>query len=192
MRRYLILLLAAVAGFSAAVLAGIAGARSYTLEVAKNAAVTDQAGSTKHEAIAVTGHRAAVYTLTGDTAARPKCTAANQCFSFWPPVKVHGAGGLSKAPGIEGKLGVLRRNGFLQLTLAGHPLYTFSADTNKAAAKGEGIKSFGGTWHVVSEGLPRSPSGTGGTTTTGMSTTSTGTTSTGTTTSTVPYPPYPY
>jgi len=31
-----------------------------------------------------------------------------------------------------------------------HPLYGFAPDMGKkGSAKGEGIKSFGGTWHVV-------------------------------------------
>jgi predicted lipoprotein with Yx(FWY)xxD motif len=191
MRRYLILLLAGLAGFSAAALAGIAGARSFTLTVAKNAPVSNQSGNTTHEAIAVTSRGGAVYTLSGDTVAHPKCTAANQCFSFWPPVKVSSAKSLSKAPGIKGKLGVMHRGGFLQLTLSGHPLYTFSADTHKDAAKGEGIKGFGGTWHVVSAGASSSGavSGSGGMTTTGATTT----TGTGTgTTTTCAYPPYCY
>jgi predicted lipoprotein with Yx(FWY)xxD motif len=193
MRRNLILLLALTSGFSAAVLAGIAGATSFTIALAKNAPVTNQSGKTTHEAIAVTSRGGAVYTLSGDSAAHPKCTAANQCFSFWPPVKVKSAKSLSKAPGIKGKLGTWRRNGFIQLTLSGHPLYNFSGDSHKNSAKGEGIKGFGGTWHVVSEGASSgSTSGSGGmTTTTGTGTTTTGT-GTGTTTTTCTDPPYCY
>jgi predicted lipoprotein with Yx(FWY)xxD motif len=180
MRRHLILLLAGVAGFSVAVVAGIAGARTFTLGLAKNAKVTNQAGTTKTEAIAVRFGRA-VYELTGDSASHPKCKASNSCFMFWPPVKVKSAQGLSKAPGIKGRLGVWHRRGFMQLTLSGHPLYRYSGDSTRASATGEGIKSFGGTWHVVEE----ASSGSGGTTT---GTTTTGTT-TGTTTTCV-YPPY--
>jgi predicted lipoprotein with Yx(FWY)xxD motif len=34
--------------------------------------------------------------------------------------------------------------------LDGHPLYRYAGDNNtKGNAKGEGIRSFGGTWHVV-------------------------------------------
>jgi predicted lipoprotein with Yx(FWY)xxD motif len=186
MRRYLIFLLAGLAGFSAAALAGIAGAKTFTLQLAKHAKVTNQSGMTKSEEIAVNSARRAVYWLSGDTATHQKCTSQNGCFSFWPPVKVHSARGLSKAPGIKGKLGTFRRDGFIQLTLAGHPLYTFSVDKHRADATGEGVHGFGGTWHALSEGpAPRSGSGSGGMTTT----TTTGTT-TGTTTTTCAYPPY--
>src|SRR5258708_30362472 len=151
MGRKPILLLAALAGFSVPVVAGIAAAKTNTLALATGK-VTNQSGTSSQEKIAVDSHGSAVYTLSGDSAAHPKCTAANQCFSFWPPVKVQSAKNLSKAPGIKGKLGVLHRRGFLQLTLSGHPLYKFSGDKHRDAAVGEGIHGFGGGWHVVSQG----------------------------------------
>jgi predicted lipoprotein with Yx(FWY)xxD motif len=182
MRRHMILLFAGVAGFSVAAVAGIAGAKTFNLDLAKNAKVTNQAGTTKSEAIAVTPRGRAVYWLTGDRKSHPECKASNQCFMFWPPVKVKSAHGLTKAPGIKGKLGVWRRDGFIQLTLSGHPLYRYSGDTRARAATGEGIHTFGGTWHVFNEG----PAGSGGMTTTGTTTTGTS----GTTTTTCAYPPY--
>jgi predicted lipoprotein with Yx(FWY)xxD motif len=184
MRRHLILTFAALAGFAVALAAGIAGAKTFTLEVAKNGTVGG-----KHQAIAVTPSGRPVYWLSGDGPGHYKCTSANQCFSFWPPVKVHSAHGLTKAPGIKGKLGTVRRGGFLQLTLGGHPLYNFSADSKRNTANGNGLKTFGGTWHVVSVGA--ASSGSGGMTTTGTTTsTPTGTGTTGTTT--CAYPPYCY
>jgi predicted lipoprotein with Yx(FWY)xxD motif len=190
MRRYSILVLAGLAGFAVAAAATVAGAKTFTLQLAKGAKVTNQSGTTKTEKIAVTPRGFAVYWLSGDSAAHPKCTSTNGCFSFWPPVKEHSTSGLSKAPGIAGKLGTFRRNGFIQLTLNGHPLYTFSVDKSKDHAMGEGVHGFGGIWHAVTEG-PAS-SGSGGTTSTGTTTTTTTTTSTGTTTTTCAYPPYCY
>jgi hypothetical protein len=68
---------------------------------------------------------------------------------FWFPVTVSSAKKLTAAPGVKGKLGVWHRNGFFQATLRGRPLYTFIGDSKKAVATGEGIKSFGGTWHLI-------------------------------------------
>jgi predicted lipoprotein with Yx(FWY)xxD motif len=181
MRRQLLAAVAGIAGFAVAVLAGIAIAKSYTLMVAKNAKVTNQSGTTKQEAIAVNARGFALYSLSGETTSHPKCKT-NQCFSFWPPLKVSSAKVLSKAPGIKGKLGVWHRKGFLQVTLAGHPLYHFSGDSQKDSAKGEGVVGFGGTWHVVT--VPSSGAGTGQTTSSGMTTMTT-------TTGTTPYPLYP-
>jgi predicted lipoprotein with Yx(FWY)xxD motif len=192
MRRNSILLLAGLAGFALALAAGIAGAKTFTLELAKGAKVTNQSGTTKTEKIAVTPRGFAVYELSGDSAAHPKCTSSNGCFSFWPPVKERSARGLSEAPGVAGKLGSWRHNGFIQLTLSGHPLYTFSADKRKDNATGEGVHGFNGIWHAVAEG--RASSGSGGMPSTPTTTTTTPTmpTTTGTTTTTCAYPPYCY
>jgi predicted lipoprotein with Yx(FWY)xxD motif len=170
--------IAATAGFAAAALVGVALARTFTLQVAKNASVTNQSGTTKTENIVVNSRGFAVYTLTGDSKSHPKCTKANGCFSFWPPLKVSSAKALSKAPGIKGSLGVWQRNGFFQVTLAGHPLYRFAPDTQRHHATGEGVVGFGGTWHVK----------TAGSTTTSSTTMPTTTTMTTTTTSCL-YPP---
>jgi predicted lipoprotein with Yx(FWY)xxD motif len=130
-------------------LAGAAVAKVLTLQVAKNAPVTNQSGTTTHENIAVTSRGLAIYTLTGDSRAHPECTAANGCFRFWPPVTVASGKTPSKASGITGKLGVWRRDGFTQVTLGGHPLYRYIGDIKRDDATGEGIRTFGGTWHVV-------------------------------------------
>lgn len=172
--RFAALLVPAVAGFATAALIGVAVARTFTLEVAKNATVTNTMGMTTHESIVVNSRSHAVYDLTGDSKQHPECTRANGCFRFWPPVTVSSAKQLSKAPGIKGKLGIWHRNGFLQVTLAGHPLYRFAPDSQKNAARGEGIRGFGGTWHV----LRPAGSGSGSTTMTTSGTTSTSTTTT--------------
>lgn len=160
----------ATAGFAVAALVGVALAKTFTLQVAKNARVTNQSGTTKTENIVVNSRGFALYTLTGDSKSHPECTKANHCFSFWPPLTVSSAKQLSKAPGIKGKLGVWHRNGFFQVTLAGHPLYRFSPDTQRHHATGEGVVSFGGTWHVGKAGAA---SGNATTPTTTMPTTTT-------------------
>lgn len=139
----------AATGFASAALLGVAVAKSFTLEVA-NATV-----SGKQESIVVTGRGFALYELTGDSKHHPECTSA-ECLMFWPPLKVSSAGGASKSTAVKGKLGVWRHEGFFQVTLGGHPLYRFAGDTHKHTATGQGIMSFGGTWHVIKAG------GTGG------------------------------
>ena len=162
-----ILLPVAAAGFALAAFIGSALAKSFTLKVAKNATVTNQSHVTKHESIVVNSHAAAVYLLTGDSKRHPECVTANGCLSIWKPVTVKSKKKLSKMPGIHGKLGIWRRNGFRQVTLGSHPLYTFVLDHQKRTAGGEGINSFGGTWHVIkAKGGSGAGSTTGGTTTT--------------------------
>ena len=187
-RRRAVLIPVAVAGFTLAALLGSAAAKTFTLKVAKNASVTNQQShTTKHENIAVNKHGSAVYLLTGDSKAHPECVKSNGCLAVWKPVKVSSRKKLSKAPGIHGKLGIWRRNGFRQVTLGGHPLYTFVLDHQKRAAIGEGIHSFGGTWHVI-----KTAGASGGGSSGGNGTTTSGTTTGGTTTTTTTpclYPP---
>jgi predicted lipoprotein with Yx(FWY)xxD motif len=145
---------AGLAGVALAALAGIAIAKVTTLGVAKNVKV-----KTKNENVVVDPHGITVYTLS-DEMTKPHvkltCTKASGCFAFWFPVTVHSASTkLTAASGIKGKLGMLHRNGFFQVTLGGKPLYTFKFDAggngkpSKGKATGEGIPSFGGVWHVI-------------------------------------------
>jgi predicted lipoprotein with Yx(FWY)xxD motif len=131
-------------------LAGMAVAKSVTLSVAKSGKVTNQKMVTKTEAIAVNSKGRAVYDLVPETVHHALCTKANGCLAIWLPITVPTAKSRpSVANGIKGKLGIWHRNGFFQVTLAGHPLYTFIVDTKKNDATGEGIVHFGGTWHVI-------------------------------------------
>lgn len=189
-------IVAAVGGLAMAAIVGVALARTYTLQIAKSASVTNQAGVTKRENIITTTHGGAVYYLSGETTRHPKCTKASSCFQFWPPITVSSARRLTKQPGISGKLGTWHRNGILQATLGGHPLYRYAGDSRARAATGEGIVSFGGTWHVIRTSSSSTTNTTTSAPTTTMSTTAAATTTTTTshtsTTSTTPclYPPY--
>lgn len=103
----------------------------------------------------------AVYTLTGDSKSHPLCLGP-ACKAIWPWVTIPNNGKMpTKNPAIKAKLGIWKHNGVRQLTLGGHPLYFFFMDTSKKRAHGEGIVSFGGTWHVwkVSSSMPSSSSG---------------------------------
>jgi hypothetical protein len=50
--------------------------------------------------------------------------------------------------GVTG-LGTAKVSGGVQVTDKGDPLYRFSKDTGPGDAKGEGLATFGGVWHVV-------------------------------------------
>jgi predicted lipoprotein with Yx(FWY)xxD motif len=101
------------------------------------------------EPVAVSGRGVTVYELAPESAHHLVCTSA-ACLSVWPPVKASGR--VTKAPGVAGRLGTVRRRGFTQVTLNGHPLYTFTEDSGRRGeAEGEGINNFGGVWHVFKE-----------------------------------------
>jgi hypothetical protein len=57
-------------------------------------------------------------------------------------------------------LGTVKASGGLQVTDNGSPLYRFSKDTGPGDAKGEGLATFGGVWHVVQSSGPGEPTPT--------------------------------
>jgi predicted lipoprotein with Yx(FWY)xxD motif len=126
-----------------------------------------------------------LYHLSPETSKHLLCKS-KECLSNWPPLTVKSAKTTLKAgSGVKGKLALLHRsNGTLQVTLNGLPLYRYSGDSAKDDVNGEGIESFGGTWHAVK--ASSSPS------TTPPMTTTTGTTTTPTTTTPTSPEPAPY
>jgi len=150
------LVAAIVAGAAIFAVTGVALANSFTLGAAKNVKVTNATNpkqAAKTEGITVNSRGVAVYELLPETIQHPLCTSS-QCLQFWPPVTVASAKAkLTAAPGVKGKLGIWHRHGFFQVTLGGHPLYTFSLDKNKKGiAMGDLVKGFGGIWHVLPAG----------------------------------------
>jgi len=178
--RRITLLIVALAGFGTAALAGLALGKSGTTSLIVQKNVKDTMQGNKLVNIVATSKGLPLYFLTGDTKKHPECTKAKGCFPIWKPYTVPKGTTPTKASGIKGKLKLWHRNGFFQVLVGGHPLYTFKGGTDsKTVASGDGIMSFGGTWHLI----PDPPSGSGPTTTSG---TTTGTTPTGTT-PTTPY-----
>jgi predicted lipoprotein with Yx(FWY)xxD motif len=134
-------ILIAVAGLLA--VTALAAAQSSTVGVG-----TAQVKGHK-EPVAVNGHGVTVYELAPESAHHLVCTSG-ACLTVWPPVKASGR--VTQAPGVTGRLGTVRRRGFTQVTLNGHPLYTFTEDGGRrGTAEGEGINNFGGVWHVFKE-----------------------------------------
>lgn len=137
--------------FALVAVAGVALARASvpkptTLGVAKAVSVAGRS-----ESIVTNSRGLTVYTLSGETTHHLKCTRASGCLPIWVPVTVRARNTkLSAAHGIPGRVAVLHRDGLFQVTLGGHPLYTFAGDgARKRSAAGQGIVSFGGTWKVI-------------------------------------------
>jgi predicted lipoprotein with Yx(FWY)xxD motif len=84
-----------------------------------------------------------LYTLSGEKNGKFICTGT--CLKSWPPLLV-AAGTTPKGPVA---LGTIRRpEGKTQVTYKGAPVYTFSGDSKKGEANGEGLKDVG-VWHAV-------------------------------------------
>jgi predicted lipoprotein with Yx(FWY)xxD motif len=89
-----------------------------------------------------------LYLFTADKGGKSVCYG--HCATYWPPLITKGkprAGTGTKAK----LLGVTKRkNGKLQVTYNGHPLYFFLPDKKVGDIKGQGYVHFGGSWWVLS------------------------------------------
>lgn len=143
--------------------ASAATARSASAAVLKVASVKVAIRTTnKARRLLVDSKGLPVYLLTRDSKSHPLCASSN-CLTYWPAVTT-----TSKKPavgaGVKGRIGVWHHGKINQVTLNGHPLYTYVQDS-KGAALGQGLKSFGGVWEVMeASGSPmaKSKSASGG------------------------------
>src|SRR5947209_18737346 len=126
-----------------ALAAGVAVAGStHVVQAAKNQSLG--------EMLVVDTHGHTLYALHPETTRHLLCRSSG-CLQVWPPLTVRSAKTkLVAGQGVQGRLGLLRRaNGRWQVTLRGIPLYRYAGDSASGEANGEGIKSFGGTWHAM-------------------------------------------
>jgi predicted lipoprotein with Yx(FWY)xxD motif len=87
-----------------------------------------------------------LYTFEKDKGGASTCYGA--CAKTWPPALTEGkakAGGAA----LPAKVGTTKRkDGTVQLTYAGHPLYRYSRDRS-AEVNSNGVESFGGRWYAI-------------------------------------------
>jgi len=117
-----------------------------TIDVAKNAQLgqilTDSKGNT-------------VYMFAKDSKGKSECTGS--CASVWPPVTTSGQPKAGNGV-VASKLGTtMRSDGSTQVTYAGHPLYTYTADGSPGDTNGNGINEFGGVWYAVQPNGSQAP-----------------------------------
>jgi predicted lipoprotein with Yx(FWY)xxD motif len=86
-----------------------------------------------------------LYWFVPDTPSKSVCYGT--CAAYWPPVIGNPAAG----PGVTlSKIATIARtDGTIQVTYAGHPLYTYVGDTAPGQANGNDIDLNGGFWHEV-------------------------------------------
>jgi predicted lipoprotein with Yx(FWY)xxD motif len=88
-----------------------------------------------------------LYDFHKDKGGKSACYGA--CAGTWPPLI---AGGAPRATNgaQSSKLGTTKRDDCtMQVTYAGHPLYTYAADAKPGDAKGQDIDSFGAEWYAL-------------------------------------------
>jgi predicted lipoprotein with Yx(FWY)xxD motif len=98
--------------------------------------------------ILVGGNGRTLYEFANDTGGTSTCAGA--CAANWPFLPAP-ASLPASVPGVTGKLGATTRSdGARQLTVAGHPLYTFVGDSTAGQTNGQGVTLNGGLWTVAS------------------------------------------
>jgi predicted lipoprotein with Yx(FWY)xxD motif len=89
-----------------------------------------------------------VYLFEADKGTTSACYG--KCATSWPPLLTTGTpqAGAGTQAGLLGT--TKRRDGTVQVTYHGHPLYYFARDAQAGQALGEGIDAFSGEWYAVS------------------------------------------
>ena len=89
-----------------------------------------------------------LYRLSPETRRHLLCTSS-ACLGIWHPYTVKSKSTKLRLPsGMSGHAHLFKRGHRFQVTIGSDPLYTFGGDSHAGQANGDGIQSFGGTWHV--------------------------------------------
>jgi len=110
-------------------------------------AVVSSANTAKLGRILVDAKGFTLYDFHLDKGGKSSCYGA--CAQVWPPLT---SGGSPRADeGAEAaKLGTTRRkDGTAQVTYAGQPLYTYTADSRPGDVNGNDFSSFGAEWYAL-------------------------------------------
>jgi predicted lipoprotein with Yx(FWY)xxD motif len=121
-------------------------AASGSVAAATNAAAKLSVGSTKYGKVLFGPSGKVLYAFGADKSSTSRCYGV--CAAAWPPLLTKGAP--LAASGVESKLlgTTKRRNGTLQVTYKGHPLYYYSAD-KIGKVMCQHANMHGGLWLIV-------------------------------------------
>jgi predicted lipoprotein with Yx(FWY)xxD motif len=89
-----------------------------------------------------------LYDFVQDKGTTSTCYGA--CAALWPPLLTSGKP--IAGPGVRAALlgTTKRKDGKLEVTYGGHPLYYFVTDRKPGQTTGQGINQFGAPWWVIS------------------------------------------
>jgi predicted lipoprotein with Yx(FWY)xxD motif len=96
--------------------------------------------------VLVDGRGRTLYLFEKDKGTASSCDGA--CASVWPPLTTSGR---ATGTGLRHvRLGTTRRHdGKTEVTVAGHPVYTYAGDRQPGDVTGEGLDQFGAKWYVL-------------------------------------------
>ncbi|MGH9087008.1 MAG: COG4315 family predicted lipoprotein [Acidimicrobiales bacterium] len=98
--------------------------------------------------VLATGRGRTLYDFAPDSPTHSACVTTI-CVQVWPPLIVTGRPTVGK--GLHASLAgtVRRKDGTLQATYGGHPLYTWKGDTGSGVITGQALLNAGGYWYVI-------------------------------------------
>jgi predicted lipoprotein with Yx(FWY)xxD motif len=124
----------------------------------QGAASVEVASVPKLGSLLVDAEGRTLYLFQKDKGGKSSCSGS--CEKVWPP-DVTTASPKAGSGVSASKLGTVKRSdGTMQITYAGHPLYTYTADASPGQVSGNGINSFGGVWNAVQPSGSNAPAGT--------------------------------
>jgi predicted lipoprotein with Yx(FWY)xxD motif len=99
-----------------------------------------------------------LYEFAKDNGTESSCYG--ECAKAWPPLLTEGEPQPSNGASAS-ELGTTeRKDGTVQVTYAGHPLYGFVGDKSPGEANGNGVSAFGAEWFALA-GNGEQPEGSG-------------------------------
>ena len=130
--------------------AGVAAAAAVTHQSAASSSATAGRLMLQHTKIGnvlATSSGRTVYLFMKDKHGKSACYG--QCAGYWPPLMKKGS--LKAGSGVKPNLlgTTKRKNGKLQVTYKGHPLYLFKLDHASGQINGQRQNFFGGKWYAV-------------------------------------------
>ena len=127
---------------------GVAAALAISASATAQSGTAVKIGRSNLGRVLVDSHGKTLYIWAHDKGRRSTCYG--DCAKYWPPLLTKGTP--SARAGAQARLlgSSRRRDGRMQVTYAGHPLYYFVQDTKPGQTKGEGLTGFGGRWDPVS------------------------------------------
>jgi predicted lipoprotein with Yx(FWY)xxD motif len=105
--------------------------------------------SSRFGQVVVDGQGRAIYLFAADKTSDSTCYDA--CATAWPPVLADKGAKVDAMHGTTASLTgtTTRRDGTVQVTYNGHPLYYFEGDKKPGEINCQGVVNFGAAWYVV-------------------------------------------
>ena len=88
-----------------------------------------------------------LYDFHKDKGGKSSCYGA--CTAVWPPLLTEGEAQVGNGASASMIGTVERKDGTMQVTYAGHPLYTYVGDKKPGEATGNDIDDFGAEWYAL-------------------------------------------